>query len=73
VAAALHISDTTTIIVMVRFIVLFLVPASGSHVATPWRHGMVARPVAITAERDQTNVAANQYSPRCVQNRTQLI
>jgi phosphoglycerol transferase MdoB-like AlkP superfamily enzyme len=70
VAAALHISDTTTIIVMVRFIVLFLVPASGSAVATNGCHGMVARPAAIAAERDQTNFAVNQYSPRYVRNRT---
>jgi hypothetical protein len=65
VAAALLISDTATIIVMVRFIVLFLVPTSGSD-----RHRMVGRPATIAAERNQTSFAVNQYSPRYVRNRT---
>jgi len=66
VAAALLISATATIIVMVRFIVLFLFPASGSDVATE----MVERPATIAAECDQTSFAVNQYSPHYVRKRT---
>jgi hypothetical protein len=62
------------IIVIVRFIVLFLFATLGSEVAHAGaHHEMVARPATTTAERDQTNIAANQYLPRYVRNRTLLI
>jgi len=71
-AAALLISDTTTIIVMLSFIACSSSRFGVSDVATGWVRirEQVARPPTITAERDQTNLAVHQYLQRYVWDRT---